>query len=112
MSKFTGLIFACLFMCICFRQVYAAGLDPTRPLGSGVSPNVVAVAVEKETIVLNRILISSNRKIAIINGQQLHEGQSIKGIGAQVKKIDADAVVLQQGEKVWQLPLNTTIIRK
>lgn len=97
-------------MILC-RQVNADPVDPTRPLGYG---RIVSVQASKEqvTIVLNSILMANDRKIAIINGQQLREGDIIKGVGAQIKKIEADAVTLQQGGKVWRLPLNTTIIRK
>ena len=112
MFKYTGLIFACLSIMILCRQVNADPLDPTRPLGYGQSVRVEASKKEEVTIVLNSILIASDRKIAIINGQQLREGETVKSVGAQIKKIEADAVTLQQGGKVWRLPLNTTIIRK
>jgi hypothetical protein len=42
----------------------------------------------------------------------LRELQTVKGVGAVVKKIEADAVVLQQGDKVWRIALNNTAIRK
>lgn len=111
MSKYNGLIFACVCMSLCFRQVNAETPDPTRPLGF-VNQTLGTVGAGPATIELNSILIAKDRKVAIINGQTLHENQTIKGIGAQVKKIDADAVTLQQGAKVWRLPLNQTIVRK
>lgn len=111
MFKYNGLIFAYIFMSLCFRQVNAETQDPTRPLGFHNHTSVV-LGGERTTIELNSILISQDRRIAIINGQPLRESETIKGVGAQVKKIDADAVTLQQGSKVWRLPLNQTIVRK
>lgn len=85
--------------------------DPTKPLNYTATANGVAGS-DQETIKLTSILISSDRKVAIINGQVLQEGQTLKGVGAKVKKIDADAVTLQQNGKVWRVLLNSTIIRK
>ncbi|HWV16063.1 MAG TPA: general secretion pathway protein GspB [Cellvibrio sp.] len=110
MFKRAGLIFAYTWLFTHFSQISAATLDPTRPLGYEQSPaNEKSV---QQTIVLNSILISRDRKLAIINGQQLREGQSVKGVDVQLKRIDADSVVLQQGGKVWRVSLNTTTIRK
>ena len=106
-----GLLLACMCVLMFVRQVHADVADPTRPLGYG--QHVISEAgAAPEPIILSSILVSSNRKIAIINGQQLHENEVIKGVGAQIKRIDADAVTLQQGQKVWRLPLNETVIRK
>jgi MSHA biogenesis protein MshK len=85
--------------------------DPTKPLNSSGSVGVAGDAAQ-DTIHLTSILISSDRKVAIINGQVLQENQTLKGIGAQLKKIDADAVTLQQNGKVWRVSLNNTAIRK
>lgn len=84
--------------------------DPTKPLN--FSAGTMAAGDTKETIQLTSILISSDRKVAIINGQVLAESQTVKGIGALVKRIDADAVTLQQNGKVWRVALNNTVIRK
>lgn len=83
--------------------------DPTRPLGHHYSTSK-AVA---QKLQLHSILISSERKLAIINGQQLRENDVIKdSAGIRVKRIEANGVVLQQGEKTWRLSLNATSIRK
>lgn len=88
-------------------------LDPTRPLGAATMPVADGLKGEAEQgVVLNSILISSNRKIAIINGQAAHENQLLKNSGVKVIKIEADAVTLQQGDKVWRLPLNKIAVRK
>jgi endonuclease/exonuclease/phosphatase (EEP) superfamily protein YafD len=103
-------IFLSLWACVSHTQ--ATALDPTRPLGyeqvAGSSLNVSG----QLQIKLNSILWSHDRKIAIINGQQLHENDTVKGVGAKIKKIEADAVTLQQGNKVWRVTLNKMVIRK
>ena len=92
--------------------VNAQTVDPTRPLGGGgFIANESGAAGENETAHLSSILISAERKIAIINGQVLRESQTVNGLGAVVKKIETDAVTLQQGSKVWKLRLNKTQIR-
>ena len=92
-------------------QAQEAVTDPTKPIGfaSGIG---TASGNGQGTIQLTSILIASDRKVAIINGQPLQENQILKGVGARVKKIDADAVTLQQNGKVWRVPLNNTAIRK
>lgn len=83
--------------------------DPTRPLQYSAP---VTGGVEGQGIELTSILIANDRKLVIINGQTLRELQTVKGVGAVVKKIEADAVVLQQGDKIWRVALNNTAIRK
>ncbi|RYZ96587.1 MAG: hypothetical protein EOO68_16575 [Moraxellaceae bacterium] len=89
----------------------AQSSDPTKPLGHVDSVGVNGVASADDGIQLMSILIGDDRRLAIINGQSLQESQKIKGVGATVKKIEPDAVTLQQGEKVWRVPLNTTVVR-
>lgn len=84
-------------------------VDPTRPLQYSAPATGEA---EGQGIELTSILIANDRKLVIINGQTLRELQTVKGVGAVVKKIEADAVVLQQGDKVWRVALNNTAIRK
>lgn len=101
--------FQIIALCLVALSVEAQTPDPTKPLHYSATGVVSAV---ENSINLTSILISSERKVAIINGQALQENQTLKGIGAQVKKIDADAVTLQQNGKVWRVPLSSTIIRK
>ena len=100
-----------ILFCVAIQSVYAQSADPTKPLGFVGSGQVVAAA-EQETLQLTSILISAERKIAIINGQVLKESQVVKGFGATVKKIDANGVTLQQNGKVWRVALNSTAVRK
>lgn len=81
--------------------------DPTRPLDYRVASGG-AVALE-----LNSILIGENRKLAIINGQQLRENDVIKDTdGIRLRSIESQAVVLQQGAKIWRLRLGGAAIRR
>jgi len=107
---FNILYFIMLLCTACLSVAQAQVIDPTKPLYYS-APNVSEVG-EQETIQLTSILISSDRKIAIINGQVLAESQTVKGVGAMVKKIDAEAVTFQQNGKVWRVLLNNTAIRK
>jgi len=68
--------------------------DPTRPLEySGVRQ------AQPQQLVLNSILISGERKIAVINGQQLIESQWIAD--KQVIRIHSDSVTLRhQGQTI------------
>ncbi|MES2824434.1 MAG: hypothetical protein V4732_12585 [Pseudomonadota bacterium] len=112
LCKPCGLVLvAIVFLPMCIAQVHADTSDPTRPLRGYVGNNNENTT-EQSSIRLNSILVSSQRKIAIINGQQLYENQVIKGVGAKVKKIDIDSVTLQQGNKVWRILLNETVVRQ
>jgi MSHA biogenesis protein MshK len=93
----------------------ASAIDPTRPLGSGAyvpSASNAEPEPEPESIILNSILIRSDRKIAIINGKTVRENEIIPGVGARLKKIDIDSVTLQRSNKVWRVPLNKIAVRK
>jgi MSHA biogenesis protein MshK len=107
--KITYLSALFLYCLASFAQAQVT--DPTKPLNFSGAVGVEGAAVQ-DTIRLTSILISSDRKVAIINGQVLQEKQTLKGVGAQLKTIEADAVTLQQNGKVWRVPLNNTAIRK
>lgn len=80
--------------------------DPTRPLSyrAGSAP------VELE---LNSILVGGERKLAVINGQQLRENDVLSGSGGiRLRRIEPQAVVLQQGDKVWRLRLAGSAVRR
>ena len=87
MFKYPQIIALCLW--VFAVNVQAQTPDPTKPLNFVAAASGNAANAE-ETIKLTSILMSSDRKIAIINGQVLQESQTLKGVGAQVKKIDAD----------------------
>lgn len=69
-------------------------IDPTRPLGQVVGDQPRSTALQ-----LNSILISSGRKIAIINGKEVEVSDSVGG--ARVSEIHSDRVVVyRQSEKI------------
>lgn len=92
-------------------QIYAQVADPTKPLNYQAGADASGVNAQN-AIKVTSILISDSRKVAIINGQSLEESQAVKGVGAVVKKIEADGVVLQQNGKAWRVTLDNTAIRK
>jgi MSHA biogenesis protein MshK len=103
----------CIFMSIFIASIASAQeavIDPTKPLNFSAAN--LASGSSQQTIQLTSILISSERRVAIINGEVLSESQTVKGVGALVKKIDAEAVTFQQNGKVWRVALNSTAIRK
>lgn len=111
MFKFLNMfVFLVSFLAVAV-QAQEPVADPTKPLGF-VAGSGASATNAQDTIQLTSILIARDRKVAIINGQSLQENQTLKGIGAYVKKIDADAVTLQQNGKVWRVALNNTAIRK
>lgn len=84
----------------CFGEVLR---DPTRPLGS---------FDKRETpLQLHSVLIGATRKVAIINGKSLHEGDAIPGYGGfVVEKINAKRVLISENgtlrSLLLSLPLN------
>jgi MSHA biogenesis protein MshK len=76
--------------------------DPMAPPGYGVSEGA-KTAVIKPTWVVNQILISEGRKVAVINGQALQEGESWQGL--TLVKIEAEKVVVQEKGKRRELGL-------
>ena len=110
MCKFFQVI-TFIFLCS-INHTQAQVVDPTRPLGGGDTVGGGVNRSEQETITLMSIFIGDDRKMAIINSQTVHENDTVKGIGVKVIKIEADAVTLQQGNKIWRMPLNKVVIRK
>lgn len=84
--------------------------DPTTPLGHIASS---ATKGDGAQFALNSILISPQRKLAIINGSTLREGQTVPGSGnVKVQSISAQAVVLQQAGQTWVLRLSPSIMKR
>lgn len=83
--------------------------DPTAPLGY----TATGTLVEGEQFALNSILISPQRKLAIINGNTLREGDLVPGSAdVKVQRILNQAVVLQQADQVWVLRLSPSILKR
>jgi len=73
--------------------------DPTKPLNFRVQES-------SAPLMLNSILIGDGRRLAIINGEQLSEGSVIPGTsGVRLRRIQAQTVLLEQGDRRWRLSL-------
>lgn len=82
--------------------------DPTTPLGYTAG---VAGSLANSHYRLNSVLLSAQRKHAVINGVTLREGQVIPGsAGVVVKRISPQTVVLQQDVKTWALRLSPSVV--
>lgn len=96
-----------LFLVVLIQSSWVSALqDPTKPL-----------RYKSKTLTANynlqSILMSSERKRAVINGQQLQENQLIYNSGGvKVIKIEPYRVLLQQGEKRWALTLRESALVK
>jgi MSHA biogenesis protein MshK len=85
--------------------------DPTRPLGYSAVGKVNGA--KATTLRLSSVLISAQRKLAIINGHSLREGQSIPDSnGVILASIKPQGVVLQQAGRTWELRLAPRVIKK
>ncbi len=84
--------------------------DPTTPLGRSATPLATNPGQDYE---LDSVLISAQRKLAIINGNSVREGQVIPGSGGvKLQRIAPQKVVLQQGAKTWALNLSPTVVNR
>ena len=80
--------------------------DPTRPLDYRVSRTAVELS-------LNAILHGGERRLAVINGQRLREGDAIANSGGiRVMRIAADSVLVGQSGRQWHLTLNNESVRQ
>ena len=82
--------------------------DPTTPLGQ-------ILATKENTVValnLNSVLISSQRKVAVINGQALRQGEEIKGSGFRVVSIKKNSVTVQSHNTTRLLSLVDSKVKK
>ncbi|PUA27052.1 MAG: hypothetical protein B0W54_19675 [Cellvibrio sp. 79] len=81
--------------------------DPTTPLEYRADRGGVTSETEW---VLDSVLISAKRKLAIINGETLREGQTLPGSNSIIiQRILPQTVVLQQGEKTWVLKMSPSV---
>jgi MSHA biogenesis protein MshK len=77
--------------------------DPTRPLVGSAEPTRVAPAPAATVWDLSAIIFSPERRIAMINGQPVAEGERIGG--ARVVKIAVGGVLLWEGSREFTLRL-------
>lgn len=84
--------------------------DPTRPTGAGMNDGVGAAAAAASGPVLQSVLVSPNRRVAVINGQSLAVGDRIGE--ARVAKITETEVTLAQGGQTQVLRLFVQVDKK
>jgi MSHA biogenesis protein MshK len=80
--------------------------DPTRP------PDVMPTALtgdsgEESLFVLSSILISPNRRVAIVNGTRVSQGDEVAG--AEVVEINASGVQLKADGEVFELRMTKSV---
>lgn len=102
----------CLLSGMCAWADEMAGSDvrdPTAPLGHMKNHNVSG----NSQFDLSSVLISPTRKVAIINGSALREGQIVPGSSnVRVQRISRQTVVLQQADQTWELRLSPSVVKK
>jgi hypothetical protein len=80
--------------------------DPLRPLASALTTQTAdAVRAVEAPLVLQSVLLSSQRKLAVISGQQLSVGQSIRGYKLHSLTSRQAELIGPQGRLVlWLVP--------
>ncbi len=94
--------FLCIVLFMMFGVVHADLRDPTRPPGYAADSN-------PNPWELNAIFSSSDRKIAVINGVSVKEGDTIGN--AKVTSINENSVVIDGSEGKMTLNLGTASIK-
>lgn len=92
-----------LFAVLLVAPPAAAFSDPTQPAQYRAAAKRVALKLES-------VLVSSTRKVAVINGQVVAEGETIGG--ARVVSIAKDKVRLRKSGKTISLTLKHADIRR
>ncbi len=86
--------------------------DPTRPLSyAAPSEDKGQFTISRRALVVESILISSRRRIVVINGRSLGEGDYFDGM--QITVIGEDSVgIRSEGEVFFLKPEITTTLMK
>lgn len=100
----------CIFFLLCQTSMANDQVrDPTTPLGHVT----VSTAQAINPWVLSAVLISPGRKLAVINGSTLREGQILpESAGTKVQRILAQTVIVQRGDQTWVLKLSPGVVKK
>jgi MSHA biogenesis protein MshK len=102
----------CLFLSMVTLPVFSDEeklRDPTMPIGVQSVSHSNSVAARLQ---LNSILISNQRRIAVINGQSLRQGEEIKGSGFRVLSIKTNSVTVQSNNSTRELSLIDSKVKK
>lgn len=84
--------------------------DPTRPSGASMNDGLGAAGAAASGPVLQSVLVSPNRRVAVINGQSVAVGDRIGE--ARVAKITETEVTLAQGGQMQVLRLFVQVEKK
>ena len=79
-------------------------VDPTRPV------SYAAPVLSESSFQLSSILFSGQRKVAVINGKALSEGEALGK--ARVVKINKDNVLIKNGSKHIPLVLKRAPVKR
>ncbi len=80
--------------------------DPTRP----TRVQEAAPAQRDRALTVSAVFVSGDRRLAIVNGQRVREGDAING--AIVSNIEADKVSFLRNDKITVVPLLNHATRK
>ena len=107
MNAFSFLRAACLAMLMTgVAAAHSQTLrDPTRPPGASSIKGGPGVALD--SLVLQSILISPERKVAVISGKLVTPGESVEGY--MLVAIAENEAVLKNGDKVRRLHLYPSV---
>lgn len=94
-----------IFFILCSQWSVAALRDPTRP--EGYVENSINLNVH--SLELNEVIISSDRRIAVISGHIVKVGDDLAGM--RVIAIDANSVQIQAPDSVITLFLLSTPVK-
>jgi MSHA biogenesis protein MshK len=84
--------------------------DPTRPPLPAAAAPAPGLPEAPGAYAVASIIVGPGRRIALVNGRQVHEGSTVGG--ARVVQIDRDGVVLDVGGQRRRLSVYTNLVRK
>jgi MSHA biogenesis protein MshK len=86
--------------------------DPTRPPPSAPAavPSAGAVADAPESYAVQSIVFGTTRRLAVINGRQVHEGSTLGE--ARVVQIQRDVVILEIHGQRRPVPMYASVVHK
>ena len=80
-------------------------VDPTRPLG-----DLTKWSIAPSDLVLTSVMITGKKRVAVINGEQMLEGQEIGG--AEVVSIQPGKVILLRGDRSEELKVHQYDVKR
>ncbi|HYC42839.1 MAG TPA: MSHA biogenesis protein MshK [Noviherbaspirillum sp.] len=101
--KFLSAHVGMLLFAACGNALGTTLVDPTRPPEAFSQPVEEGIASSKDKPVLQSVIISPGRKVAIISGETVPLGGSFGG--SRLVKVTETEVVLRQGNEMQVLRL-------